>query len=112
MYTPDEIKKIAADYRGKPEKFDPMKGVMKREGPLPTRKNVPSSKELPLPNALNRAKTPTPRKNTPLWTDSILWIDVSVRVKCNPRGYSDLRPFLRDYGRSVGRHCWRRHKSK
>lgn len=78
IYTP-EIKKIAPGYRGKPEKFDPAKVGKKREGAKSTQKAGLSSKEVTPPPALDKAKTPTPSKNTPLWIDYIFGIDVAVR---------------------------------
>lgn len=73
----EEIRKIAPGYRGKPEKFDPAK-VGKGSAP-PKPKTEPASAAVPSPSALDKAKTPTPQKNTPLWADSIFGIDVAVR---------------------------------
>lgn len=73
----EEIRKIAPGYRGKPEKFDPAK-VGKSSAP-PKPKTEPASAAVPSPSALDKAKTPTPQKNTPLWADSIFGIDVAVR---------------------------------
>lgn len=80
LYTKKEIKKIAPGYRGKPEKFDPTKVGKKNDGAKTTqRKAGPASREVTPPTALEKAKTPTPPKNTPMWADSVFGIDVSVR---------------------------------
>lgn len=77
VYTAEEIKKIAPGYRGKPEKFDITKVGQKRPPP-PARKG-PASKEVAPPTAIDKLKTPTMQKNSPLWADSIFGVDVSVR---------------------------------
>lgn len=78
LYTKEEIKKIAPGYQGKPEKFDPTKVGKKTDGAKPKRAG-PASKEVTPPTALEKSKTPTPPKNTPLLADSVFGIDVSVR---------------------------------
>ncbi|CAB3232075.1 unnamed protein product [Arctia plantaginis] len=78
IYTPEEIKKIAPGYRGKPEKFDPAKVGKKREG-QPNKKQGPTSSKVPAPTATDKAANPTPPKNAPMWAESVFGIDVAVR---------------------------------
>lgn len=77
LYTKEEIKKIAPGYRGKPERFDPAKVGKKAEAPQ--KKGGPTSKEVAPPKSTDKATTPTPPKNSPMWADSIFGIDVAVR---------------------------------
>ncbi|KOB64953.1 Uncharacterized protein OBRU01_22017 [Operophtera brumata] len=74
LYTPEEIKKIAPGYRGKPERFDPAKVGKKRE-PTPKQQG-PATPKVPVPTATDKAAKPTPPKNGPMWADSIFGIDV------------------------------------
>lgn len=77
LYTPEEIKKIAPGYRGKPENFNPEKLGKKS---APTKKvNGPATPAVTAPTALDKATNPTPPKNNPMWADSIFGIDVAVR---------------------------------
>ncbi|CAH0717700.1 unnamed protein product, partial [Brenthis ino] len=68
----------SGSYRGKPEKFDPTKVGKKTVEGKPKRVE-PASKDVAPPTALDKAKTPTPPKNTPMWADSVFGIDVAVR---------------------------------
>lgn len=77
-YTSEQIKKIAPGYRGKPEKFDITKLGQTSKSKQSTR-SKPISKTLPPPAHLDKAATPTPQKNHPIWADSIFGVDVSVR---------------------------------
>lgn len=79
VYTAEEVKKLAPKYKGKPENFDPAKVGTKKtpkqdKGPVQVKE-----KAVPKPNNMEKAATPTPQKNSPLWAEAIFGIDVSVR---------------------------------
>jgi hypothetical protein len=83
VYTMDEIRKLAPGYRGKAENFDPSKLGRKRESAPPKPKAVSrtpkpglSSPDLPPPTHPQRE--PTAQRNSPIISEAIFGIDVSV----------------------------------
>lgn len=87
-FTPEEIKKIAPGYRGKPERFDPAKVGKKNEGAKTGKKSGLSSKEVTPP----KAKTPTAPKNASIWADSVFGIDVAIRELHVNQKLQDISP--------------------
>jgi hypothetical protein len=84
IYTSDEIQKIAPNYRGGPENFDPAKVGKKGKKRAPQKpkdakqkpRPGPTSGELPAPTRPQRA--PTAQRNESIIAESIFGIDVFV----------------------------------
>lgn len=76
-YTKEDIQRLAPNYRGKPENFNPDPKARKPTKPPPKR-NGPKSSELPPPTHLDANKNPTPQRNDPIISESIFGVDVSV----------------------------------
>lgn len=76
----DEIKKIAPNYRGKPENFDTAKAGKKRMPPRrqPLATAGPSSPDVPVPSHINVPQTPTPQRNESIISESIFGVDIRV----------------------------------
>lgn len=111
LYTPEEIKKIAPGYRGKPEKFDLTKVGKKREATPKTQ--GPATPKVPAPTATDKAAKPAPPKNSLMWSDSIFGIDVAVeRAERQSGSDANIRAASRDCRGSLLRHRRRRPKSQ
>lgn len=85
QFTAEEISKIAPNYRGRPENFNPRKASGDKAGKKPMGKARstsarmgPSSPKLPEPEHLAKNATPTVQKNDLLYLDSIFGLDVQV----------------------------------
>lgn len=88
IYDPEEIKKIAPGYRGKPENFNLLKMKAPRDKPKAkfsqNRRPGPSSDETPKPKFINEPQNPTPQRNELIINEAIFGVDVSV-VPIEPR---------------------------
>lgn len=90
VLTQEEILKVAPNYRGKPENFNPdfkktPKQKAKPKDQPPKRRVGPKSPTLPPPKHVeeNDAK-PTPQKNDPMWSDDIYGVDMAL-AEIKPR---------------------------
>lgn len=93
VYTSEEVAKIAPQYRGRPENFDPTKLGKGRRKPQPTgrptsegqhRVKPPPILKLPIPELLHLNVNLTPQKNHSLLEESIFGCEVTV-VPIAPR---------------------------
>jgi hypothetical protein len=74
IYTADEIAKIAPNYRGKPQNFNPDKSKrIQRPRPGMKKPGVPPAKFIDTP------QTPTPQRNESIIAESIFGMDISVQ---------------------------------
>lgn len=82
VYTKEEIKKIAPNYRGKPANFKPNFRKDKEVSGNPPKRNGPQSPVLPPPGHLQT--TEGVQRNEPIIAESIFGVDVSV-TEIQPR---------------------------
>lgn len=89
-YSVEEIKKIAPNYRGKAENFNPDKAGKRSSKPQPKvteRKDAgktKSSSDIPPPAHINTPQTPTPQRNESIISEAVFGADVAV-IPIDPR---------------------------
>lgn len=80
IYTAEEIKAIAPNYRGKPENFDPnrKKGMGKKVEQNPKSSVPPKIKSIEVPKPTHLQEKATPQRNESIISEAIFGVDVSV----------------------------------